>query len=121
MICVEHLIPSEALSKNGYFVQSGVWVIGGSMDVGQAKLEFKQDSVSIHGLASCGVSDKAGTHAAGGVCYSFMTFSSRYAVSVQSTGNKNDIADVAILAESIRLAVKPSVEQLRNVFSDTSG
>jgi hypothetical protein len=120
-ICVERLNPREALRKNAFFVQDNSWVIGGSMDVGLATIEFKQESISIHGQASCGLADNAGIHAAGGLCYSFLTFSSHYAVSVQSTGNKNDIAEVASLAHSIVLAVKPSAAELRNVFSDASG
>jgi len=120
MICVEALNHRDVLSKNGFFVQNSNWVIGGSMDIGQAKIEFKQDSVSIHGQTSCGVSDNAGIHAAGGLCYSFLTFSSHHAVSVQSTGNEKDIADFARLADLITLAVKPSAEELRNIFQNTS-
>lgn len=120
MICIERLSPPEALSKNGFFVQDNSWVIGGSMDAGPAKITFNQGSITIQGQASCGTSDNVGIHAAGGLCYSFLTFSSHYAVSVQSTGDKNDIADVATLAGLIRLTVKPSAEELRKVFSDAS-
>jgi len=54
------------------------------------------------------------------LCYSFLTFSSHHAVSVQSTGNEKDIADFARLADLITLAVKPSAEELRNIFQNTS-
>ncbi|WP_038488792.1 hypothetical protein [Collimonas arenae] len=117
-ICVLHLSPKDALRESGFFVIDNNWIKGGSMDSGMAKIEYKKDFTSISGSASCGISDSAGFHAAGGTCFTYLVFGADYSVRIDGNGDINLNNDIQKIIKTLKIKCRLPENIIKEIFSN---
>lgn len=122
MICVREGREGVVANRAGFFFRDGIWVKTGSMDEQPATLDWSAQFPKISGVASCGITDDTGFHAAGGNCYSAIVFGDGYGVLIETDGTEKDLSLVANVVgkviptnpaniESIKRGLKQAEEQ----------
>ena len=84
-VCFREGMPIDILGDMGFVKDSGKWFATGSMDRNEANIVMGNKYV-ISGLATCGVSDQAGFHAAGGNCYRAVVLGKTHSITFESSG-----------------------------------
>jgi hypothetical protein len=87
-ICKIKATPSQALSRIGFQTIDGRLVRAGSVDAQDAIIDERNGYIRVSGDASCGISDEAGFHAAGGNCYYAIIFGRDYSVALETDGSE---------------------------------
>lgn len=114
LICVAEESPKDIAARQGFFYSHEKWFRGGAMDSEIAALVEQSGTLRLYGSASCGISDEAGMHSAGGVCFSAVVFGETYSVTLETDGTEENIEAIQKIAQSVMLASPGSKDAVRS-------
>jgi hypothetical protein len=112
-VCAVGVKPGELLRRIGFQKINGEIVRTGSMDYQKARIQERNGHLMVSAAASCGVSDAAGFHAAGGKCYSAAIFGKQRNVAVETDGTE-PLELVSKIVNSIRLRTAGDVQSFKD-------
>lgn len=112
-LCLTANSPGPIANEHGFFFDSGSWTYAGSMDIQPAELLVTDHDVRLTGVASCGISNETGFHAAGGECLTSIVFGQHYSVVFETDGTQTDFSEINRIISSTVLTDSGSIASIK--------
>ena len=118
-ICLVMEGPSFVASEHGFFFDEKSWTYAGSMDIQPAEFSVASNGVRLTGIASCGITDEAGFHSAGGKCLTSIFFGEKYSVVFETDGSTTDFSEVRKIVNSAVLTKPGTIGAIKAQLEPT--
>ena len=116
-ICLRDGPPFDVATDMGFFLKSGTWTIASSMDKAKATISKATGRLTLEGIVSCGVTDQAGFHAAGGICFKAVLLGAARSLTFESSGLATNFEEMKAVVKSA-LLVEPNCAISKVEYTD---
>jgi uncharacterized protein YecT (DUF1311 family) len=130
MVCTTSKSVYDILAENNYIKFGDKLLRAGYTRFSIAPVNVRSNYVSVSSRTICGITDEAGFHAAGGMCYTLIAFGNNFSVIFDTDGTEQNDKEVKGIFNSLKIKIKgdsglilnkikaiPSSEDLEYPFS----